>query len=164
MRKNGVAMHFLLGWLFAREVSDGLGEINRNNGNALWGIVLWFLIPAIASWGAINNFGRDAGPPAGIATVVALLAFVCWRPSGSGFKMMMLSAIRFCAVFAGGLSFLVFAWKVGFPLLSGSFSEQGVSAFDLRSIGSSALYFFVAILVIGFLEFVCPDLSEADKD
>ena len=78
--------------------------------------------------------------------------------------MMMLSAIRFCAVVIGGLSFLAFAWKVGFPLLSGSFSEQGVSAFDLRTIGSSALYFFVAILVIGFLEFVCPNLCEARED
>ncbi len=147
-------MHFLLGWFFAQKVSDSLGEVNRANNNAIWGLLLWILFPSLASWGAHSNFGPDAAPIGGVVAFLALMAFVLWKPVLSPFKVMMLAAVQLVLglilLWNGGILLI----RTGYFVLSGEMKRVGFFNGPWNEMISAAIYAGGAIVVLMIIALV----------
>lgn len=147
-------MNFLVGWLIGERIAGAAGEVNDQNGNALWGIFWWVVIGGIGGFAASSNFGPKYGWYGESGTTVLVLLFCIWRPLASDFKMMMLAAIRFIAGWVMVLSGGYVVVRIGWALISGKLKSEGLASLPAASLVHSCIYAicsFAAAALVGFV-------------
>ncbi|GEM_PF-3526082 len=147
-------MNFLIGWIIGDRVGRSVGAHNAENGNALWGLFLWWVIGWAGSATAYYNIDKSWSGLGGLAAVAVVLAICLHRPFASGFKQMMLNAIAYGSgwvmLFSGGYIVLRF----GYAVIFGQLKTLGLAALPISSLVQSAVWFvaaFAAAFVVGFV-------------
>lgn len=147
-------MNFLIGWMIGERVAGAAGKMNRETGNALWGIFWWAVISGLGGYAAHSNFGPEYGAYGRAGSALLVLAFCIRRPLASDFKMMMLAAISFVAglsmLFSGGYVVICIGWAV----ISGELKNHGLSALHAMTLLGSCACFGVSFLIAALVGFV----------
>lgn len=144
-------MHILISWLIGHRIGSAVGRHNQETGNALVGIILWLFIGWVGGQAAAANLDNGWRMLGSLLALSAVLLFCLYRPSSSGFKLMMLNAITYLArlicVISGGYIVI----RIGSAVIYGELKEQGLAALPIESLMQAGLWCLAAIASIAII-------------